>query len=258
MIHKKKNEIEWLEFSLFANEPHITHGVFLRQGGVSKEQHLSSLNVMSGNGDLSDHIAENRKRIQKIISFSHLVSTHQVHGDNVAIASSPSAAYPAHDGMVTAQKDMALFIVHADCQAALFYDPIQKVVANIHAGWRGQVKNIYRKTIETMKGTFGTKPADILVGISPSLGPEHAEFIHYKKEFPKEFWDFQVKPYYFDLWSISRYQLLSCGVLPHHIEIASLDTYADPHRFFSYRREKHGGRRSQVTGGHGTIIGLNL
>ncbi len=256
MIHKSKGTIEWLEFNLLADDPHIRHGVFLRKGGVSKEPHLSSLNVVMGIGDDLSHVQENRKRIRETLDLSHLVSTRQVHGSDVVHVTNPLFDYPPHDGLMTSEKDIGLLIVHADCQAALFYDPIHKAVASVHAGWRGQVKNIYKETIEKMKRAFGSNEEEILVCISPSLGPEHSEFIHYQKELPEEFWDFQVRPYYFDLWEISRYQLLQCGILPHHIEIAEMSTYSDPEMFFSYRREKHAGRVSQITGGHGTVIGL--
>ena len=135
---------------------------------------------------------------------------------------------------------------HADCQAAIFYDPKNKAVANVHSGWRGNVKNIYRSTIQKMRRVFGSKPADLLVCISPSLGPDCAEFIHYKAEFPEDFWAFQIKPYYFNLWAIARYQLELSGILPHHIEIAEICTNTEVEDYFSYRREKVSGRHATL------------
>jgi copper oxidase (laccase) domain-containing protein len=129
-------------------------------------------------------------------------------------------------------------------------------VANVHAGWRGQVKQIYRITLDKMACVFGTRPEEVLVCISPSLGPDHSEFIHYQEELPTDFLLFQTKPTYFDLWAISQYQLESCGVLPHHIEIAKIDTYAHPDDFFSYRREKATGHTDPITGSHGTVVAL--
>ena len=142
-------------------------------------------------------------------------------------------------------------IKHADCQAAIFYDPVHKALANVHCGWRGNVKNIYRVAVQKMKFTFGTNPKDLLVGISPSLGPDHSEFIHYQTEWPEEFWRFQVRPNYLDLWAIARDQLEQCGLLPHHIEVAGICTFANPQDFFSHRRDK-------ITGRHATVAMLLL
>ncbi len=115
-------------------------------------------------------------------------------------------------------------IRHADCQATIFYDPEHNAIANVHCGWRGNVQNIYRATAFEMRKTFSSKPENILVGISPSLGPEKSEFINYRKEFPESFLPYEIKPTYFDLWAISRMQLEASGILPHHIEVASICT----------------------------------
>ena len=104
--------------------------------------------------------------------------------------------------------------------------------------------NIYREAIQAMQQTFGSHPSELLVCISPSLGPEEAEFIHYQSELPEEFWSFQVRPTDFDFWSISEYQLQAEGILPHHIEVARLSTYANAKDFFSYRRDKTTGRHA--------------
>jgi polyphenol oxidase len=133
-----------------------------------------------------------------------------------------------------------------DCQAAILYDPIHRALANVHAGWRGNVQNIYRTAVQKMVHSFGSKPQDLLVGISPSIGPKHAEFKNYKSEFPEEFWEFQVKPTYFDLWQIARHQFESSGVLAHHIQIAEICTFDHPSDYFSYRRDKTTGRHATV------------
>src|SRR5690606_29333339 len=105
------------------------------------------------------------------------------------------------DGMMTAQEGTGLLIRHADCQAAIFYDPKRRVIANIHCGWRGSVQNIYQKTVTQMEERYGTRARDLFVCIGPSLGPYHAEFIHYKEEIPPSFWAFQVRPNHFDFWA---------------------------------------------------------
>lgn len=245
MIRKKAGDLEWLEFELFSNEPNLVHGIFLRHGGVSKGPY-TSLNIGTGTKDEIKSVEENRRRILETLKIQKYASCRQVHGNGVAIVNEESQLIADCDAMITKQMDLGLLILHADCQAAILYDPVHRAVANVHSGWRGNVKNIYRATIEKMAQAFGSKPQDLLVGISPSLGPKHAEFKNYLTEFPSEFLEFQVRPQYFDLWAIARHQLEECGVLPHHIQIAEICTYSNPQDYFSYRRDK-------IIGSHATL-----
>jgi len=246
MLRKKKGGVRWLEFELFADIPNLRHGVFLRQGGVSTGDY-SSLNLSYDSGDNPHHVRENLRKVQKVLKVDDLVCIRQEHGKHVTEAIGNEAFIG--DAFTTETPGRALVIRHADCQAAIFYDPIHHAVANVHSGWRGSVQNIYAATIDFMRVSYGTQPENLLVGISPSLGPNHAEFVNYRQELPESFWEFQVKPNYFDFWGISTMQLRGCGVLPHHIEIAGICTYSHPEDYFSYRRDKARGR-------HGTIVTL--
>ncbi len=248
MIRKNQGAVEWLEFELLKNCPGIVHGSFLRHGGVSGGPY-SSLNSGGGTEDAPENIRENKKRMEDVLQIKNVVSGMQVHGDRVVQVENFEQAVGECDALITEQRQLGLMIRHADCQAAIFYDPEQNALANVHCGWRGAVKNIYRTTILTMSQTFGTKPEDILVCISPSLGPEHSEFKHYKDEFPESFWRFQVRPNYFDLWAIARHQLETSGVLSKHIEIAGYCTYANKQDCYSYRRDK-------IKGNHATYAML--
>jgi YfiH family protein len=248
MIRKSTGGIEWLEFEILAQQPGLVHGVFLRHGGVSSGPY-ASLNAGGGSGDEVSHIEENRQRLLKVLNLKSFVSGKQVHGDEVIIVESMLQLVGDCDALMTEKIDLGLMIKHADCQAALIYDPVQRALANVHAGWRGNVKNIYSATVQKMLQIFGSRPEDLLVGVSPSLGPHSAEFKHYHTEFPEAFWRFQVRPGYFDLWALARYQLEQCGILPQHIEIAEICTYTNAQDYFSYRRDG-------VTGRHATVAGL--
>lgn len=247
----KQNDIEWLEFDLLADIPQLKHAILLRRGGCSKGP-FESLNISFDVGDEASHVESNLLSAQQTIGISNLVWASQCHGKEVIRIDNPIAgSLPSCDGLYTNKTNIGLMIKHADCQAAIIYDPIQHAVANIHAGWRGSVHNIYAEAINKMRRDFGSKPADMIVGISPSLGPYSAQFIHFKEELPEHFHQYQIKPCYFDFWAISRAQLEACGVLSHHIEIAEIDTYANPNDYFSFRRDK-------ITGRHGTIVSLNI
>lgn len=247
MIKKEKNGVVWFEFDLLQQHPKLRHAVFSRLGGVS-EGSYASLNLSISVGDHPDHVKENRKRAWQAIGLDEsvsFVSGHQVHDCKVfAVESKPDAiqVIDACDAFTTNLKKTALVIQHADCQAGILYDQKNHALATIHSGWRGSVKNIYAKTIELMQQKFNTNPSELLACISPSLGPNRAEFIHYQKELPEHFWRFETKPTYFDFWKISRAQLEEKGVPPNQIEIAGLCTNEDAEHFFSYRREKISGR----------------
>jgi YfiH family protein len=254
MQRQKYDQLEWLEFDLLSDIPCVKHAVFLRHGGCS-EAPYASLNTAFHLGDNSEHVRENIERIKSQLQFanphwSHLVWGRGNHGKSIALINHLSTEEVIDfDGLMTATPGVSLMMKHADCQVALFYDPQHHAIANIHAGWRGSVANIYGEAVQFMQQTFGSQPQDILVCISPSLGPDEAEFIHFHSELPEEFWSFQVRPTYFDFWSISEYQLQKAGILPHHIEVARLSTYANPYDFYSYRRDK-------ITGRHATCITL--
>jgi len=254
MIRKEKKGIVWLEFNLLQPYSELTHGVFLRHGGVSLPP-FGSLNLGENTGDKAEAVAENRQRVKSLLELPHLLGASQVHGHQIHEVSHENLnVKPECDALVTWQGGVGLLVQHADCQAAIFYDPETRVVANVHCGWRGHVHNIYAKTVAYFHSHFGTSPKDLLVCISPSLGPEAAEFVNFQEEIPEPFHRFQTRPTRFDLWAIAKWQLEVAGVDPKHIEIAKECTHSPPEYslkqpFFSYRREKKTGR-------HGTVVGL--
>jgi YfiH family protein len=152
------------------------------------------------------------------------------------------------DAIFTTERNLGIAVTHADCQAAIFYDPVHEAIGVVHAGWRGSVQNIYARLFDTMHREIGTQPHNLLVCISPSLGPDHAEYKNYKQDFPESFWSFQSKPNHFNFWEISKKQLQECGILEKNIEISGVCTYCSPEECFSYRREKETGRNATVVG----------
>jgi len=247
MIRKKEAGVEWLEFELLQGFPQVIHGVFLKHGGQSKGP-FASLNIADV-GDVLSDVQANFKKVQSITGLSHIIYARCIHGVQIEyISKKETATSKWCDGFITSEPEIGLMISHADCQAGIFFDPKEKRIACIHAGWRGEVQNIYGHAIEKMRA-LGSQPSDLLVCISPSLGPSFSEFVNYKKEFPEELWDFQFKPTYFNLWDMAYHQLLTQGIHPNHIEIARICTYQQKEDFFSYRRDK-------ITGRNGTVVGL--
>lgn len=232
MRHLCREGVEWLEFDLLAEMPGLVHGVFFR----------------STEGPSLEGLSARSARAQQALGYAQVVSAQQVHGSEIAWVRAPEEKIGAADGLMTQLKAVGLMVMHADCQAAIFYDPIQRAVAVVHAGWRGLVQDIYGLCLKQMEACFGSNARDVCVGIGPSLGPEHAEFQQYQQEFPRAFWRFETHHQHFNLWEVGRWQLEQAGVLAHHIEIAQLCTYQDPQRWYSYRRDKLTGRNVTLAG----------
>ena len=126
---------------LLAGLPEVVHGFFTRQGGVSPGAY-HSLNVSLAVGDGQEAVAENLGRMRQALGLSALAGAAQVHGGRAAVITSPDQAVladlPEVDILVTTVPGLGLLIKQADCQAVMFFDPVNRVVANVHAGWRGQ------------------------------------------------------------------------------------------------------------------------
>lgn len=225
----------------------VHHGIALRHGGVSPAPY-DSLNLSFGVGDCEENVRENRQRLKAVLGIEMLASARQVHGDNVCVIDAPLSAeteFAGYDALITNQPGLGLMVQQADCQAVLLHDPVRRVVANVHCGWRGSVANIIAKTIAVMRERFGTNPADLMAGISPSLGPCCAEFVNYATELPAALHGYQTTANHFDFWAISRGQLLAAGLLSAHIETAGICTRCSPD-YFSFRRQRRTGRFASV------------
>jgi len=240
------NGTQTLQFDALSHAP-LVHGVLLRHGGVSPPP-WESLNVGLAVGDDPPRVAENRRRIREALGLPALVAARQVHDDRVAVViEDPGQEIDGVDALITNVAGLGLMIQQADCQAVLLHDPVRRAVGIAHSGWRGSVANIIAKTVAAMTDAYSTDPADLLAGVSPSLGPCCGEFVNFRTELPPAFHSFQVRPNHFDFWAVSRAQLVAAGVGPEKIAVASLCTVCDQ-RFFSFRRQKSTGRFASVIG----------
>jgi YfiH family protein len=234
----------------------LPHGMFCRHGGVS-EPPFASLNLSFHVGDDPAHVAANRQAVKQCLGLAQLVSAVQVHGSHVVLAEDvrQDTEYPAADALITRQPGVGLLIQQADCQAVLIHDPVRKVVAAAHSGWKGSALNIIGATVRMMQRHCGTDPADLRAVISPSLGPCCAEFVNWRTELPAFMHQHQVRGNYFDFWAVSQQQLLAAGLQERNIECIGICTVCDS-RFFSYRRAVKEQGRPGITGRCGSVIAL--
>lgn len=254
LILKKTNGIPIYQFPNLTVFKDIEHGIFTRHGGCSAGA-FQSLNVSYNIGDDAPNVHKNRALVAECMREGDLVSVNQVHGTDVFVvgrvgtpagdAGEPNNP-PTADALITSVPGKALLIQVADCQPVLIYDPVKKVIANVHSGWRGSISNIIGRTVAVMGETFGCSPSDMVAGIGPSLGPCCAEFIHYRTEIPARFWKYKNASNFFDFWAISRDQLRDAGLPDKNIAVSGFCTRCNTDRFFSYRREHITGRFAGV------------
>ncbi len=254
-VNVDHNGVTYLRFHGLENVDSVSHAVFTRKGGLSRGLY-SSLNSSFGVGDKPEWVEGNRRMIQKTLGAGELVFCRQVHGTDVRIVSAfpddraqkRKGIPPVADALVTNVPGQFLVIQVADCQPVMVYDPVRKVVANIHSGWRGSIRNVIGRTVQIMAETFGSAENDLLAGIGPSLGPCCAEFVNYRSEIPRPFWVYKTKNNHFDFWALSRDQLLTAGLVREHIYSSNLCTRCRTDLFYSYRGEGKTGRFAAVIG----------
>ena len=154
MISTKVNGVSFLQFPNLASFPKLMHGVFTRNGGFSSKPY-DSLNLSLSVGDEEGAIKRNRSLVSMCMSSGELVFTRQMHDAEVVVVSGSNASPFVGDALVSDLESRILAIKIADCQSVLMYDPVRNVIANVHSGWRGSIKNIIGGTIGVMKERFG-------------------------------------------------------------------------------------------------------
>ena len=228
--------------------PGLVHGFFTRQGGVSGGVY-ASLNGGVGSQDDPACVAENRARMAQALGLAptHLLVPYQIHSADVLHVREPWApdARPRCDGLVTDVPGLALGVTGADCGMILFADGQARVVGACHAGWKGAFTGVLEATLSAMEA-LGAKREQIVAVLGPTIGAASYEV---GPEFVARFRDanaaymrfFAPSPReahaMFDLPGFIGMRLQRAGV--GRFEDMGLDTYADPARFFSYRRTTH-------------------
>ncbi|MBF0227862.1 MAG: peptidoglycan editing factor PgeF [Desulfobacterales bacterium] len=249
MILKEKNKIKFFQFPNLSDFKSINHGVIIR---YYSDNPFKNMNLSFTASDDLDAVTNNRNLLLNMTNFDNIVYLKQVHSDKIIIIDKKinHESEQEGDAIISNIQKQGISIKTADCQSIIIYDPTKKVVANIHSGWRGSINNIAGKTVNKMEKYFSSKPSELFVGISPSLGPCCAEFKNYKDEIPSEFWEYKNDFNYFDFWKITTAQLCEEGLKEANIYSSNICTKCNQHLFFSYRGEKKTGRFA-------TFIGLN-
>lgn len=263
----RESGVEYLIALPFTATGLVRHAFSTRRGGVSHGE-LSAMNIGWFVGEEAERVRENRRRLCSVIGtdLSQVVAPRQEHTANVAVVSSAdcgkgaanaTSSIPATDALLTNNPGVMLMACFADCVPVLFLDPGQRAVGVAHAGWRGTVAGVARKTLDRMMEEYGTKPEDCLVVIGPSIGPccyvVDEKVINPLREVEPE-WPEMVKEcgigqWRLDLWEANRRQLLRGGVRPEHLTVSGICTQDTQDLFYSHRgQEGKAGRFAALIG----------
>lgn len=213
--------------------------------------------------DLLEEVEQNKKLVCQgcNISLENLFIPTQTHSDNVGVIREQKTVngkqscgkqktvhpftyspynFENTDSLVTDQKNMALALNFADCVPIILYDPIKKVIAGVHAGWKGTASKIATKTVQKMVEEFHCKPEDIIALIGPCIGQccfEVKEDV--KEKILRTVGESKQKlvcdNMCVDLKLVNKIQLLDSGVVK--IDVSEYCTSCQSELFFSYRKE---------------------
>ncbi len=227
----------------------LPHGFLGREGGVSTGIH-AGLNVGLGSDDDRDAILENRRRAVEAVAPGHkLVTLHQVHSpDTVGVTEPfPDEDRPHADALVTNRPGLLLGILTADCVPVLFADVRAGVVGAAHAGWKGAITGVTDTAIAGME-KLGADRSAIVAVIGPCIARASYEvdegFVRrFEADDPENerfFADGRRAGHaQFDIEAYVAHRLASAGI--GRVIALGEDTYAQPDRFFSFRRATHRG-----------------
>ncbi len=231
--------MDLFRFENLAQVSGVVHGISTRSGGVSQGR-CESLNVSYSVGDTRANVDENIRRVSLAVGArtEDLFSAYQVHGRSVTIVESDTEPRPHCDILVTNSAARTLMLRYADCAPVLLADPQRRVVAAVHAGWRGSAVRAAGAAVEALQDAFGSRPQDIVAGIGPAIGPccyvVGPDVVDAFGDRPELFSRDQVGTR-LDLWEANRQALLEAGVPAEQIELAGVCTQCEADRFFSHR-----------------------
>ena len=226
-----------------------------RNGGVSKGDY-ASMNCTPYTGDDLEAVQRNQQLLCTALHIEkeQLIIPYQTHSVNALVIDKEFLQQNAEkrneqlqniDALITQEKSVCLCVSTADCTPILLYDRKQQVIAAIHAGWRGSVNYIVRKTLEQMQHLYNTQGEDIFAAIGPCIGFDAFEvgdevYDAFKQnDFPMEYisgWKPETHKWHIDLQMANSVQLIDFGVPTEQIDICDICTFTHYEKFFSARR----------------------
>lgn len=251
-----------LQFNSLNQYSAVEHFCTTRKGGVSKGA-FSSFNLGNFSDDNPMDIYENRQSLARMwyMDIANFIIPHQTHSSNVLVIDqaflqlNPSDKIDilyGIDATITELQDIFLCATTADCVPVLLFDQKRKLIAAIHAGWKGIVDGIIENTISKMQEVYQSNPSDIVAAIGPSISMKNYEIgDDVSSMFKTAGFDLstssslnnKTNKLHIDLKLITSNELTRLGVPSDRIESSTLCTFDSDELFFSARKQSlHCGR----------------
>lgn len=251
MLHVKKEGIEYLQFRRLLEFDNLVNCYTLSVNNVDFKRNYPE--------ESTPILEESYNKICKALNIEKntIVRPKQSHTDCIRNVENISQKFTDVDGLITNKKDINLMLTFADCTPILLYNPINKVISNVHSGWKGTVQKIGQKAVLKMMKDYNSKPENIIACIGPCIGKCHFEvddgvkdifaqtFAYFNRncdiiEKQKELVNGKVK-YHIDTTLVNKLILQEVGVRPENIIESNICTVCNSRIMHSYRA---GGEKS--------------
>lgn len=267
-VLEKQAEVPYLHFHSFDQQEWLQLTFSTRLGGIS-EGYLSTLNLGWDRGEPRENVCENYRRYCASIGSKaeKLVLSDQVHETTVRYVDERFCAgieiekkLKGVDGMFTDIPELLLATSYADCVPLFFCDPVKRIIASSHSGWKGTVAGIGAETIRKLQ-EMGCQTEDIHALIGPSICQKCYEISEdVAKQFSEAYEAAEIgqilqkgrvtgagdQKYQLDLWAANWFQLKRAGVQPEHIHLSGVCTCCNHELLFSHRASH--GKRGNLNG----------
>lgn len=263
MLTTSRQNVPLLYFEQLLSCSGLVHAVSTRKNCSDSD---GELDLAGTPEDAGSQLSRNLAAIAPVLGVEPalICCARQVHGSRIRCIDEPvdenSAVHCRDceecDALITDLPGIVLLIRVADCVPILLYDPVRRVVAVVHAGWKGTVADIAGATIARMVGKYGCRPSDVLAGIGPAIG---ACCFNVKEDVAEQFRSVpglrdcvRIEPdaTRVDLPQANRAALLRRGLLAQNVEMSGYCTACRLDIFFSHRGEQG------KTGRFGLFAGL--
>ncbi|MCQ2449674.1 MAG: peptidoglycan editing factor PgeF [Clostridia bacterium] len=238
----------------------VRHTFSTRLGGVSGEP-FGRMNLSFNRGDERENVIRNYEILCDAVGIdtAHLVLSKQTHTTNVRSVTSADCGtgyskvtFQDVDGLITDEPNVALVTQYADCVPLLFCDPVKRVIANSHSGWRGTAGRMGQVTVDKMVADYGCKREDIIAFIGPCIGPccyevdepVYQAFCAAGLNYDDVFLPTTAGHYMLDLPLANRIILLESGISEDHLDVTDLCTHCLHDELHSHRAT--GGKRGNM------------
>lgn len=264
IVHRKKNGIEYLQFKRLLEYPEIVHCYTLRANDFD----------IAGNDTYEEKktiVDKNYTKLADVLQLSKetILRPYQTHTNivkRIDEKASGISIFPEEltnvDGLITNKTDIIFSLSFADCTPIYLYDPVKKVIGDIHSGWKGTLTQIGKVAVEKMIKEYECNPKDIICCIGPCIKKCHFEVSKdvadsFREEFCKmkdideiiTCTNKEEQKYVIDTTRINQNMMKEAGLLEENIIDSGICTVCNGNYMHSYRVDKEkAGRNTAILG----------